>query len=153
MAFKADAAKIKRWREERYWSQEQLAELSGIGLRTVQRIETGERASQDSIKALAVAFGVDAIDLSVDTEKEAIQAAKLKDNEAQGKMRLVFYYHAISIAISVAIFVFLALLDGNWEVLKITLFFIFPLVIHGIAIVFMHIKGRHEQKYGEINFK
>jgi len=38
MAFKADAAKIKRWREERQWSQEHLAELSGLGLRTVQRI-------------------------------------------------------------------------------------------------------------------
>ena len=25
MSFKADAAKIKRWREERYWSQEHVA--------------------------------------------------------------------------------------------------------------------------------
>ena len=45
MAFKADAAKIKRWREERQWSQEHLADLAGIGLRTVQRIENGELAS------------------------------------------------------------------------------------------------------------
>ena len=31
MSFKADAAKIKRWREERHWSQEHVADLAGIG--------------------------------------------------------------------------------------------------------------------------
>ena len=38
MTFKVDAAKIRRWREERQWSQEHLADLAGIGLRTIQQI-------------------------------------------------------------------------------------------------------------------
>lgn len=36
MPFKTDAAKVKPWHEERHWSQEHLAALAGIGLRTVQ---------------------------------------------------------------------------------------------------------------------
>ena len=56
MAFKADAEKIKRWREERHWSQEHLAELAGIGLRTLQRIEKGEPAAKETLMALASAF-------------------------------------------------------------------------------------------------
>ena len=53
MQFYADAAKIKRWREERHWSQEHLADLAGIGLRTIQRVEQGEKASGETLKALA----------------------------------------------------------------------------------------------------
>jgi transcriptional regulator with XRE-family HTH domain len=76
MAFKADAAKIKRWREERQWSQEHLAELAGITARTIQRIESGEKASQDSVMALAAAFNVDAMALSVDAEARKWTAEK-----------------------------------------------------------------------------
>ncbi|CAN0447511.1 unnamed protein product, partial [Scytosiphon promiscuus] len=71
MQYDADAAKIKRWREERHWSQEHLAELAGIGVRTVQRIETGDKASGDSLKALAAAFNVDVMAVTVDAKTEA----------------------------------------------------------------------------------
>ena len=71
MAYKTDADKIKRWREERHWSQEHLAELAGIGLRTIQRIENGEQASRESLTALAAAFNVEAIALVIDPEVEA----------------------------------------------------------------------------------
>ncbi|MEO1323624.1 MAG: helix-turn-helix transcriptional regulator, partial [Pseudomonadota bacterium] len=71
MAFKADATKIKRWREERHWSQEHLAELAGVALRTIQRVENGEKASQETLLALAAAFNVDAMALSVDAAEEA----------------------------------------------------------------------------------
>jgi transcriptional regulator with XRE-family HTH domain len=35
---------IKKIRLERHWSQEQLAEMSGLSIRTIQRIENGENA-------------------------------------------------------------------------------------------------------------
>ena len=41
------------------WTQEQLATVSGVSVRTIQRIERGEAASADSLKALAAAFDVD----------------------------------------------------------------------------------------------
>ena len=119
MAFKADAAKIKRWREEQHWSQEHLAELAGIGLRTIQRIENGEKASQESVVALAAAFDVDAMALSVDSEEEARKAAERKAEEAEAGMRLNFYLHVASFLGVLAIFGFLALISGDLELLRV----------------------------------
>ena len=50
---------IKGFRQARNWSQEQLAELSGLSLRTIQRIEGSNRVGVDSLAALAAAFDVD----------------------------------------------------------------------------------------------
>ena len=41
MDMQIDASKIRAGRERRAWSQEQLAEVSGLSLRTIQRVETG----------------------------------------------------------------------------------------------------------------
>lgn len=40
------------------WSQEQLAEMSGLNVRTIQRIERGQKASFESLKSLAAVFDV-----------------------------------------------------------------------------------------------
>jgi transcriptional regulator with XRE-family HTH domain len=40
-------------------SQERVAEMSGLSLRTVQRLEAGHRVSYASLRALAVAFKAD----------------------------------------------------------------------------------------------
>jgi len=37
---------MKELRKDRNWSQEQLAELSGLSLRTIQRIESGNRVGR-----------------------------------------------------------------------------------------------------------
>jgi len=50
---------IQKLRLQRGWSQEQLAELSGLSVRTVQRLERGQTASAESLKALASVFEVD----------------------------------------------------------------------------------------------
>ncbi|MCW9029587.1 MAG: helix-turn-helix domain-containing protein, partial [Kangiella sp.] len=39
--------------------QEQLATLSGLSIRTIQRIESGNRASLESLKSLAAVFETD----------------------------------------------------------------------------------------------
>jgi transcriptional regulator with XRE-family HTH domain len=44
---------LKKLREKRKWSQEQLATMAGLSIRTVQRIESGHRASLESLKSLA----------------------------------------------------------------------------------------------------
>lgn len=49
---------IKRLRLERAWSQEHLGAVAGISARTVQRLETGQLPSLETLKALAAAFGV-----------------------------------------------------------------------------------------------
>jgi len=56
------AACIKLFRETRHWSQEQLAEISGLNVRTIQRVERGLAASLDTRRALAIAFEFKDID-------------------------------------------------------------------------------------------
>ncbi len=50
---------IQKLRVQRGWSQEQLAELSGLSVRTIQRLERGQTASVESLKALASVFEID----------------------------------------------------------------------------------------------
>jgi transcriptional regulator with XRE-family HTH domain len=59
MDMNVDSSYIKAQREQRAWSQEHLAEVTGLGLRTIQRIETAGSASYESARALAAVFGVD----------------------------------------------------------------------------------------------
>ena len=54
---------IQKLRLQRGWSQEQLAEVSGLSAQTVQRLERGQPASLESLKALASAFDLDLKDL------------------------------------------------------------------------------------------
>jgi transcriptional regulator with XRE-family HTH domain len=49
-------------RNSRKWSQETLAELSRLSVRTIQRIEGGEPASTETKRALASAFGCEDLD-------------------------------------------------------------------------------------------
>ncbi len=53
-------------RKERGWSQEQLARISGLSERTIQRIESSANASLDSIMALACAFDISPKELQDD---------------------------------------------------------------------------------------
>ena len=50
---------VQKLRVQRGWSQEQLAELTGLSARTIQRIERGQNASVESLKAIAAVFKVD----------------------------------------------------------------------------------------------
>ena len=54
---------IQKLRLQRGWSQEQLAEVSGLSVRTIQRLERGQTASLESLKALGAAFEIDFSDL------------------------------------------------------------------------------------------
>jgi len=50
---------LKELRISRHFSQEQLAQMSGLNVRTIQRIESGKNASIESLKCLAAALNVD----------------------------------------------------------------------------------------------
>jgi transcriptional regulator with XRE-family HTH domain len=104
MQFHPDAAKIKRWREERHWSQEHLSDLAGIGTRTVQRIENGEAASYESVMALAAAFNVDVVALTVDPSIQAKRKDIAKASDGLNAVRLSFYIHLASYIFGMIIF-------------------------------------------------
>jgi transcriptional regulator with XRE-family HTH domain len=56
MDMKLDSAVIRQEREKRAWSQEHLAGVTGLALRTVQRIESTGSASYESAGAIAAVF-------------------------------------------------------------------------------------------------
>src|SRR6266446_3825235 len=55
--------RIKELRIKRAWSQEVLAAISGISVRTVQRIEAGHAVALDTLQALANALDINVTDL------------------------------------------------------------------------------------------
>lgn len=60
-----NSTRLRELRAARQWSQEQLASLSGLNLRTIQRLESGARVSTESLRALAAVFEVPADSLLV----------------------------------------------------------------------------------------
>ena len=50
---------VQKLRLQKGWSQQQLADLSGLSVRTIQRIEQGQGASVESLKSLAAVFEID----------------------------------------------------------------------------------------------
>lgn len=59
MIMYVNAKLIKQLRDQRCWSQMQLAEMAGVSLRTLQRVEAKSVASQETIKCLASVLQVD----------------------------------------------------------------------------------------------
>ncbi len=67
---------LKQLRISRHLSQEQLAQMSGLNVRTIQRIESGANASLESQKCLAAA-----LDVSIETlHQENIMFDKNSEN-------------------------------------------------------------------------
>ncbi|RXF05601.1 helix-turn-helix transcriptional regulator [Pseudoalteromonas sp. PS5] len=65
MDMKLDNAKIKQLRESKAWSQAHLAAVSGISLRTIQRIEKTGSASPESVKSLCATFGIQIKEIAI----------------------------------------------------------------------------------------
>ncbi len=70
---------VRRLRDKKGWSQEQLAEFSGLSLRTIQRVEAGNKASMETLKSLAATLEVDITKLTenvvvIDKESSAWKA-------------------------------------------------------------------------------
>ncbi|MEL6728103.1 MAG: helix-turn-helix transcriptional regulator [Pseudomonadota bacterium] len=149
MSFKADAEKIKRWREERHWSQEHLADLAGIGLRTLQRVENGEPASAESLKALAAAYNVDVMALAVDQQAEARKLVSQKNQKARDALRLSLGIHFAGYIIGMVAFLGIGLSDrGNpWLMQVPMVWWTVGLVAHAATVGIVELTTRFSDKY------
>jgi transcriptional regulator with XRE-family HTH domain len=76
-----NGTKIRAFRIQRGWTQEQLAEIAGISLRTIQRAEAANHAAFETIRALAAAFETD-FDQLIETQscKEANPALPIESS-------------------------------------------------------------------------
>ena len=61
---------IRELRKQKYWSQDQLAQMSGLSIRTIQRIERDQKAGLESLKALSAVFDIEISEL----QREAVDA-------------------------------------------------------------------------------
>ena len=88
---------IQKLRLKRGWSQQQLADASGLSVRTIQRIEAGHPASTETLKALAAVFEVDFSTLNPEPDMTATAAtsAERQEEEAFKHVRKLrgFYLH------------------------------------------------------------
>ncbi len=147
MQINPDGAKIRRWREERCWSQENLAEIAGIGHRTVQRIENGDKASKESVMALAAAFNVDVVALTVDAKAEAAKMVLREQSRAVAGLRLSFLIHLASYVFGAILFVAISWNTGSETfVMKVPLiWWTVGLAGHGLAVAIVEIVTRYHE--------
>lgn len=122
---------VRKLRLDRGWSQETLAEVSGLSTRTVQRIERGGNASLETLSALAAAFEVDIATLA--TEKSMYQQNELSKDEqdAIAYVRDIkgFYSHLVVYIVVIAAIAVTNLLMGTEN-----LWFIWPMLGWGLGV-------------------
>ena len=103
---------IQKLRLKRVWSQQQLAEASGLSVRTIQRIENGHPASLETLKSLAAVFEVDFSTLkpepTMTTTSAAASDAANTDKQEEEAFRHVrklrrFYIHLYQYVIVVSV--------------------------------------------------
>lgn len=76
---------LKQIRLDHGWSQDQLAEISGVSTRTIQRIENGNAPSLETLKALAAGF-----DLSIEELKQKLTPSQPEAVPAGGNFKTAF---------------------------------------------------------------
>jgi transcriptional regulator with XRE-family HTH domain len=89
MEMKVDSSYIKRERQRRAWSQEHLAEVTGLGLRTIQRIEKTGAASYESARSLAAIFGIDVAELRSEPARPLRRRLALRSRPLLGALAAV----------------------------------------------------------------
>ena len=99
---------VRKIRLQRSWSQEQLSEFSGLSVRTIQRIERGQKAGLESLKSLAAVFEIQVDELQQESEMENLIQLSLEEENALKYVKDIkdFYTHLIIYGV-VMIFIFL----------------------------------------------
>ena len=122
---------IKKMRLERHWSQEQLAEMSGLSVRTIQRIENGENAGLESLKSLAAVF-----ETKIEDSNKKEEAEQIRKEEAYVQNLKGFYKLLIFALINLAIFLWIAINDSDSESWSLffymLIFWVFSLGVYSI---------------------
>jgi transcriptional regulator with XRE-family HTH domain len=105
MDMKIDAKRIRAERERRAWSQEHLAIVSGLGLRTIQRIEKTGAASFESARALAAVFEVDVAELRIAREEQRVPSGGATSSRFRFRARPMLGGAAAALTAAGALFV------------------------------------------------
>jgi transcriptional regulator with XRE-family HTH domain len=134
---------IKALRLQRGWSQEQLAELTGLSVRTIQRVEKGQSPSLESLRAFAAVFDMSVEDIQVQVGTRNEPAPQMPENEDQEtrkvRRKVLFLKRGLNYLITVAILFFINLFINLFTGTE-NLWAIWPTFGLGIAFVIRTIR-------------
>lgn len=125
------------------WSQQELAEVSGLSLRTIQRIEAGATPSLESLKSLAAVFEVSIEDLRGAVQMtDAENKASADEELAMKRVRRLrgFYIHlAIYLVVCTSVLVALLFLSPDHWWVGLLLWFVWGagLCINAVSVFFL----------------
>lgn len=131
---------VRKLRLQRGWSQEQLAELSGLSVRTVQRLESGNSAGLETYKSLASVFDINFTELQAQQEKVMNYEVNVSEEERRAiqhvKQLKEFYNHAVSFVVVITGLTLLNWLSGvdYWWVLWVILGWGIGLAAHAAEV-------------------
>lgn len=103
---------IKKLRLEKGWSQEQLAEISGLSVRTVQRVEGGAKPGLETLRSLASVFGVELDQLREEPTMNPTTTDQLPQQPNDKAVRR-FKRHLFRYAFVMAILVFVNVMSNT----------------------------------------
>lgn len=127
---------IQKLRLQRGWSQEQLATISGLSARTIQRIERGQTPSLETLKALAAIFEIDVSQLTEQDQKDmpitATNITEAEETVAFARVRRIkaFYLHIVKYVVVIAFLTVINLVTGPQY-----LWVVWPALGWGIALI------------------
>jgi transcriptional regulator with XRE-family HTH domain len=101
---------VQKLRLIKGWSQQQLADFSGLSVRTVQRIEAGQPASTETLKSLAAVFEVDFASLNPEPSMTTATLSNSNTPEREEaeaflhvRMLRKFYIHLLQYAVVIPV--------------------------------------------------
>ncbi len=150
-------SELKSLRIEKQWSQETLAEMTGLSVRTIQRIEQGHKASLESTKALNAIFEVQFVDAisSIKTNIEPLEdSIELQEEKAAYSKNVKEFLQLCTIAgICILSSIVIGISKSSWSVLGWTTFgWVIVLAFKG-AKTFNFIGKRIEDQLTNEKFK
>lgn len=141
---------VRNLRNKRNWSQEHLATMCGLSIRTIQRVESGQSASLETLKSLASVFD---IDISKLTEEIKVIDKKSEHWKAQalwfrmwawgfGSRKAQIWIELL--ILTSAVILSMASLFDLAHTGRIALFLMFILYLHAVCIRY----GDNNQAWG-----
>ena len=118
---------LRQMRLNRGWSQGQLAEFSGLSLRTIQRIEKGSKPTMESLKALASVFETDVSNFLTNSSKDTLVVDDLSADELLELEHIrnikKFMSDVMVFAITAPLIIILSWVNGvsNWSIAAVAI--------------------------------
>jgi transcriptional regulator with XRE-family HTH domain len=149
---------LKSLRLKKHWSQEELAQMSNLNVRTIQRVEKGDSVGVETLKSLAAVFeiSIDELKRIIESEKQPKAQRKVdkEDNDAElanilEKVKSIKYFYAFTAFLAANFLLFMLPNYNGGENLGplIAVFVSFSAMIIGYAVYVFQPFGKEWEKH------